>query len=104
MQDRARDHKKVTVHFNTAVDDAYPDGKGALAGLHIKDTKTGQPCLSCTPTYEFTQTPLSIVVTFICLGTDLTLCNVQWHGMDFACAWSFEYQIVDNVCCAVLVI
>jgi len=43
MQDRALDHKKVTVHFNTAVDDAYPDGKGALAGLHIKDTKTGQP-------------------------------------------------------------
>ncbi|DBA96752.1 TPA: hypothetical protein ACH3X1_015592 [Trebouxia sp. C0004] len=43
MQDRALDHKKVTVHFNTIVDDAYPDGKGALAGLHIKDTKTGQP-------------------------------------------------------------
>ncbi len=43
MQDRALDHKKVTVHFNTTVDDAYPDGKGALAGLHIKDTKTGQP-------------------------------------------------------------
>ncbi len=42
MQDRALDHKKVTVHFNTTVDDAYPDGKGALAGLHIKDTKTGQ--------------------------------------------------------------
>lgn len=41
MQDRALDHKKVTVHFNTAVDDAYPDGKGALAGLHIKDTKSG---------------------------------------------------------------
>ncbi|DBA65911.1 TPA: hypothetical protein ACH3X2_002936 [Trebouxia sp. C0005] len=42
MQDRALDHKKVTVHFNTTVDDAYPDGKGALAGLHIKDTKTGE--------------------------------------------------------------
>ena len=42
MQDRALDHQKVKVHFNTTVDDAYPDGKGALAGLHIKDTKTGQ--------------------------------------------------------------
>ena len=41
MQDRVLEHDKVTVHFNTAVDDAYPDGKGALAGLHTKDTKTG---------------------------------------------------------------
>ena len=52
MQDRALDHQKVKVHFNTTVDDAYPDGKGALAGLHIKDTKTGQirtiPCYSAS--------------------------------------------------------
>ena len=41
MQDRVLEHQKVEVHFNTTVDDAYPDGKGALAGVHIKDTKTG---------------------------------------------------------------
>ena len=41
MQDRVLAHDKVEVHFNTAVDDAYPDGKGALDGLHTKDTKTG---------------------------------------------------------------
>lgn len=45
MQDRVLNHDKVTVHFNTAVDDAYPDGKGALAGLHTKDTKSGQDSL-----------------------------------------------------------
>ena len=45
MQDRVLSHDKVTVHFNTAVDDAYPDGKGALAGLHTKDTKSGQDFL-----------------------------------------------------------
>ena len=48
MQDRVLDHKKVKVHFNTEVDDAYPDGKGALAGLHIKDNKSGQAALSQT--------------------------------------------------------
>lgn len=42
MQDRVLQHEKVTVHFNTIVDDAYPDGKGALAGLHTKDTKSGE--------------------------------------------------------------
>lgn len=42
MQDRVLKHEKVTVHFNTTVDDAYPDGKGALAGLHTKDTKSGR--------------------------------------------------------------
>ena len=45
MQDRVLNHDKVTVHFNTTVDDAYPDGKGALAGLHTKDTKSGQGSL-----------------------------------------------------------
>ena len=45
MQDRVLNHDKVTVHFNTTVDDAYPDGKGALAGLHTKDSKSGQDFL-----------------------------------------------------------
>lgn len=48
MQDRVLQHEKVTVHFNTVVDDAYPDGKGALAGLHTKDTKSGQHSCICT--------------------------------------------------------
>ena len=47
LQDRVLEHDKVTVHFNTIVDDAYPDGKGALAGLHTKDTKTGST-MCCT--------------------------------------------------------
>lgn len=41
MQDRVTAHERVEVHFHTTVDDAYPDGKGALDGLHTKDTKTG---------------------------------------------------------------
>ena len=53
MQDRVIAHEKVQVHFNTAVDDAYPDGKGALDGLHTKDTKTGpqaaSSCWCCRP-------------------------------------------------------
>lgn len=42
MQDRVLAHDKVDVHFNTTVDDAYPDGKGALDGLHTKDTESGE--------------------------------------------------------------
>ena len=41
MQDRVLKHPKIEVHFNTAVDDAYPDGKGAMAGIHVKDTESG---------------------------------------------------------------
>ena len=48
MQDRVLAHDKVEVHFNTAVDDAYPDGKGALDGLHTKDTKTGLTLALCS--------------------------------------------------------
>ena len=42
MQDRVLKHPKIEVHFNTAVDDAYPDGKGAMAGIHVKDTDSGE--------------------------------------------------------------
>ena len=48
MQDRVLAHDKVEVHFNTTVDDAYPDGKGALDGLHTKDSKTGLFCISAS--------------------------------------------------------
>ena len=54
MQDRVMKHEKVTVHFNTEVDDAYPDGKGALAGLHTKDTKSGWPSCTCASYTPFT--------------------------------------------------
>eukprot|EP00879_Flechtneria_rotunda_P014849 GHRR01015514.1.p1 GENE.GHRR01015514.1~~GHRR01015514.1.p1 ORF type:complete len:407 (+),score=127.28 GHRR01015514.1:299-1519(+) len=40
MQDRARDHPKVTLHYNTMVEDAY--GKDLLEGLHIQNTQTGE--------------------------------------------------------------
>jgi thioredoxin reductase (NADPH) len=42
MQDRVLDHPKIEIHLNAEVDDAYPDNKGALAGVHLRDTKTGE--------------------------------------------------------------
>ena len=42
MAARALAHPKVTVHFNTAIEDAYADPKGgAMAGLTLVDTDTG---------------------------------------------------------------
>ncbi len=38
-QDRVLATPRVTVHFNTAVDDAY--GEGTLGGLRIRDTAAG---------------------------------------------------------------
>eukprot|EP00887_Chlorella_sp_A99_P003302 scaffold9.g3302.t1 len=40
MQTRTLAHPKVTVHYNTAVEDAYGEG-GKLTGLHLVDTKSG---------------------------------------------------------------
>ena len=50
MQDRVLKHPKIEVHFNTAVDDAYPDGKGAMAGIHVKDMESGEArwCSGCS--------------------------------------------------------
>lgn len=45
MQDRVLGHEKVQVHFNTGVSDAYGDKKG-LAGLLLRDTKTGEDAIS----------------------------------------------------------
>jgi thioredoxin reductase (NADPH) len=42
MQDRTLAHPNVTVHYNTVVTDAYPDPKGAMGGLHLKDTASGE--------------------------------------------------------------
>jgi thioredoxin reductase (NADPH) len=39
MQDRTLENKKITVHFNIAVEDAY--GESLLEGLHMYSTKTG---------------------------------------------------------------
>ena len=41
MQDRVVNHEKVEVHFSTEVADAFGDKKGALKGLHLRDTETG---------------------------------------------------------------
>ena len=52
MQDRVVNHDKVEVHFSTEVADAFGDKKGALKGLHLRDTETGaplSPALSCCP-------------------------------------------------------
>ena len=39
MQDRAAAHPKVTIHYNTAVEDAF--GDGVLQGLTTVNTATG---------------------------------------------------------------
>jgi thioredoxin reductase (NADPH) len=41
MQDRVLNHSKITVHMNCSIDDAYGNGKGQLAGLHVVE-KTGE--------------------------------------------------------------
>ena len=41
MADRAASHPNVTVHFNTVVQDAYPDPKGAMGGLMLQDVDSG---------------------------------------------------------------
>jgi thioredoxin reductase (NADPH) len=41
MQDRVLSNDRITVHFNTRIDDAFGDPKGLLAGLNLVDTKTG---------------------------------------------------------------
>lgn len=41
MADRAASHPNVTVHFNTVVQDAYPDPKGAMGGLLLQDVDSG---------------------------------------------------------------
>lgn len=35
------DNSKVTVHMNTSIRDAYGNGKGQLAGLHIVENSGG---------------------------------------------------------------
>eukprot|EP00667_Euglena_gracilis_P004862 EG_transcript_4888 len=40
MADRASNHRNITIHYNTAVEDAY--GDSTLAGLHLKNTVTGE--------------------------------------------------------------
>lgn len=43
MAQRALTNPRVTVHFNTAIEDAVPDAKGvALGGLRLVDTATGE--------------------------------------------------------------
>ena len=42
MQERVLSNPKITVHFNTEVGDAFADKKGAMAGLHLIDTKNGE--------------------------------------------------------------
>lgn len=40
MINRAEAHPNVTLHYNTAVDDAF--GDSVLQGLNLVDTKTGK--------------------------------------------------------------
>eukprot|EP00889_Picochlorum_renovo_P001411 jgi/Picre1/28441/NNA_003845.t1 len=42
MQERVLENPKITVHFNTGVEDAYADKKGAMGGLHLLNNETGE--------------------------------------------------------------
>lgn len=42
MQERVLENPKITVHFNTSVEDAYADRKGAMGGLHLLNSETGE--------------------------------------------------------------
>ena len=42
MQDRVLSNTRITVHFNTAVEDAFGDSKGVMTGLHLVDTQNGE--------------------------------------------------------------
>lgn len=42
MQERVLASEKITVHFNTSIEDAFGDKKGAMAGLHLLDNETGE--------------------------------------------------------------
>lgn len=42
MQDRVLSNPKITVHLNTAVEDAFGDSKGVMTGLRLVDTVTGE--------------------------------------------------------------
>ena len=46
MQDRVQAHEKVTVHYQTKVEDAYGDGKG-LAGLRLLEGPDGGALVMC---------------------------------------------------------
>ena len=42
MQDRVYSNPRVTVHVNTAIEDAFGDSKGVMVGLRLVDTVTGE--------------------------------------------------------------
>ena len=42
MQERVLANSNITVHYNTSVEDAFADKKGAMAGLHLINTETGE--------------------------------------------------------------
>lgn len=42
MQERVLSNPRITVHLNTGIEDAYGDAKGAMTGLHLVDTATGE--------------------------------------------------------------
>lgn len=42
MQERVLNNPKITVHFNSVVEDAYAGVKGRMEGLKVKDTASGE--------------------------------------------------------------
>ncbi len=42
MQERVLANPKITVHLNTAIEDAFADKKGAMAGLHLINRESGE--------------------------------------------------------------
>jgi thioredoxin reductase (NADPH) len=42
MQERALEHEKITVHWNTTVEDVHDVEAGRVTGLTLKDSRTGE--------------------------------------------------------------
>jgi len=42
MQDRVLSNPRITVHYNTIIEDAFGGKKGSMAGLHLVDTSSGE--------------------------------------------------------------
>lgn len=51
VQDRVLNHSKITVHMNCSIEDAYGNGKGQLAGLHVVE-KTGRTAVAASASVQ----------------------------------------------------
>ena len=79
MQDRVTAHNKVTVHYQTRIEDAYGDAKG-LSGLHLLEGPDGaQPVLTWAETgLRPGQPPRPSGPILLSFGTSSACCSKTW--------------------------